>query len=412
MNNFHSDSKLKYRKRWIAFQLKKALSEFPVIILTGARQVGKSTLLLNEPPFNQWKYLSLDDYNILEQALEDPSSLLLKAKKIVIDEVQMAPELLQAIKIAVDKKMGKFVLSGSANILLMRRVAESLAGRAIYFILYPMTKKETEGELPPGWFFEIFDGKLLGEKRVEGKNPLSYIHKGFMPVLLTIKENDNIVRWWEGYVATYLERDLRSLSNIMSLVDFRRMMTVLALRTGNILNQTEIARDSGLSQPTVFRYLNLLEAGHIIERIYPFFTNRTKRIIKSPKVYWIDPALPVFLGGYYDTNSLSKARELGSFFENLIFLHLRVLCQQLIPRANIYYYREFSQKEVDFIIEYGKKLIAVEVKLTKNIHFSDTKNLRYFLKEYPSAKAGIVIYTGDEIIKYSKKIIAIPWTTL
>ncbi|MCK4225917.1 ATP-binding protein [candidate division WOR-3 bacterium] len=410
MNDNHSG--LKYRKRWLASSLRDAISEFSVSVLTGARQVGKSTLLLNEPPFNRWRYISLDNFDMLEQAMEDPISLISGGNPIVIDEVQRAPQILKAIKLSVDKGKGKFVLSGSANILLMNKVAESLAGRAAYFVLQPMTRKEMKDVSPPGWLSMILKGKLLEEKSCKEENVLPYILRGFMPPLLYIKKRENIIRWWEGYVATYLERDLRSLSNVMSLIDFKKIMTVLSLRTGNVLNQSEVARDAGVSQSTVFRYINLLEAGHIVTRVHPFFPNRVKRMIKSPKIYWVDPALPVFLSGYYDLDSLREAREVGGFFENLVFLHLRALCQQLIPRANIYYYREISKREVDFVIEYGRDIIPIEVKMTKNPHFSDTQGLRYFLKEYSFSKAGILIHSGREIIRLGEKIIALPWTVL
>jgi len=412
MNDYHSKIEWKYRKRFLAGSIRNTISEIPVVVLTGARQVGKSTLLMNEKPFSEWKYLSLDDFDVLEQVREDPITLISAYDHLVIDEVQKAGNLINAIKLGVDKGKGKYILSGSANMLLMSKISESLAGRVSYLVLYPMTKREIEEKAPPVWFHHIFDGKLPEENTYSFVDPLPFILKGFMPPLIYTSKKENVLRWWEGYVATYLERDLRALSNVSSLTDFRKVMTALALRTGNLVNQTEIARDTGISQPTVYRYINLLEVGHIIFRVSPFFPNRTKRIIKSPKIYWVDPALPGYLSGYYDIESLKNARELGSLFENLIFLHLKVLCEQMTPKTRIYYYREVNQKEVDFVLEYGKNLIAIEVKSTRKPHFTDTKGLRYFINEYPETKAGLLIHSGNETVKFGNKIAAIPWALL
>ncbi len=412
MNNYHSKVEWKYQKRFLANSVRNAISEIPAVVLTGARQVGKSTLLLNEKPFKEWKYLSLDDFDVLEQVGEDPITLISKYDHLIIDEVQKASNLINAIKLGIDKGKGRYILSGSANMLLMSKISESLAGRVAYLVLSPMTKREIEGEALPVWFHYIFEGKLPEENTYSFIDPLPFLLKGFMPPLIYISKQENILRWWEGYVATYLERDLRALSNVSSLTDFRKVMTALALRTGNLLNQTEIARDTGISQPTVYRYINLLEVGHIIFKVFPFFHSRIKRIIKSPKIYWVDPALPVYLSGYYDIESLKNARELGGLFENMIFLHLNVLCEQMTPKARIYYYREVNQKEVDFVLEYGKNLIAIEVKSTRKPHFTDTKGLRYFIKEYPETKAGLLIHSGNEVIRFGNKIAAIPWDLL
>jgi len=412
MNKYYSQSKWKYKDRYLGNILKTVIEEIPVVILTGARQVGKSTILQNEFSSDDWKYLTLDNFDVLEQAEEDPVGLISNYNKLIIDEVQKEKGLIEAIKLNVDKGKGKYILSGSANMLLMNKISETLAGRAAYLILNPMVRREMAEESRPQWFVDLFKGKFPKEKNYKPIDPISFMLKGFMPRVMYMKNSENILRWWEGYVATYMERDLRNISNISSLTDFRKVMEMLALRTGNLINQTEIARDSGVSQPSVYRYINLMEIGHIITKITPFFPNRTKRIIKSPKVYWVDPALAVFLSGYYNSDSLKKARELGGFFENLIFLHLNVLCELMVPKGKIHYYREINQKEVDFVIEYGKEKIAIEVKLTDSPKYADTKGLRYFLGEYPNTQSGVLIHTGKEVKKFGDKILAVPWSIL
>jgi uncharacterized protein len=412
MNKYYSQSRWKYKKRYLGSILKTVIKEIPIVVLTGSRQVGKSTLLQNELPAGRWKYLTLDDFDVLERAKEDPVGLISGYDKLIIDEVQKERGLIESIKLNVDKGKGKYILSGSANILLMDKISETLAGRAAYLVLDPMIRGEIAEEPKPKWFMNLFEGRLPDKKSCSAVDPLQFMLKGFMPRVIYLKKLENILKWWEGYVATYMERDLRNISNISSLTEFRKVMEALALRTGNLINQSEIARDSGVSQSSAYRYINLMEVGHIIKKVTPFFPNRTKRIVKSPKVYWVDPALAVFLSGYYNAGSLKNARELGGFFENLVFLHLNVLCELMVPKGKIYYYREVNQKEVDFVIEYGKEKIAVEVKLTVSPHYKDTKGLRYFMEEYPDTKSAVLIHAGREVKKFGDKIVAVPWSIL
>lgn len=211
---------------------------------------------------------------------------------------------------------------------------------------------------------------------------------------------------------TYLERDLRRLSQIEALSDFRRLMQVLALRSGQVLNQTEVARDIGMSQPTVHRYINLLETTSLLERLPAFARNRTKRIMKSPKIYWIDPGLVAYLSGHHEAEALYASREAGAMFETLVFLHLRALTQLLVPRPNLYYWRTVTGKETEFVIEQGRRLIAVEVKLGTSPRYADAAGLRLFLDEYPETVAGILIHSGDKVQYLHEKIVAVPWHLL
>lgn len=414
MNDNHSRHELNYKPRWIAPLLRKAIKSHPILVLTGARQVGKSTLLKYEKPFSQWDYFSLDDFEILAQAKKDPSSLFVNSINIILDEVQKSGNLLDAVKLAVDtNNRYRFVLSGSANILLMSKISESLAGRAVYFSLQPMTVGEINTLPMRNILGILFEEKFPMEKLIEDItiDPFYYMRKGFMPPLMKL-DNSEVTTWWEGYVTTYLERDLRQLSQVESLPDFRRLMTALALRSGKLLNQTELSRDIGISQPTIYRYINLLESTCLLERLPAFVKNRTKRLVKAPKVIWNDPGLASFLSGYYDVESLRSSRESGGLFETMVYMHLHVMTQMLIPKPRIYYWRTTTGKEVDFVLEWGKKLIAIEVKLAEKPKYSDTENLRIFLDEYPETTACMLIYSGNEIKMLHEKIIAIPWYEL
>ncbi len=416
MNEIYSSLELKYKPRWLATLIKKAVKEHQIIVLTGARQVGKSTLLREEMPFAKWRYHSLDDLEALAASKREPASLWAGTDRIVLDEVQKSAHLLEMVKAEVDRNPGKyrFILSGSANLLLMKQVSESLAGRAVYFTLYPMTVGEIKEFAPPNLLPALFAGRFPAESKVEVKtpDPFATMWKGLMPALLKLESTEAVLRWWEGYIATYLERDLRQLSQIDSLPDFRRLMAVLALRSGQILNQTEVARDAALSQPSAHRYINLLETTYMIERLPAFASNRTKRLIKSPKLMWTDTGLASFLAGHFEAESLKNSREAGRLFESFIYLHLNMLCQLITPRPRLFYWRTTTGKEVDFVLEWGRKLLAVEVKLADKPKFSDIETLRMFLEEYPETVAGILIHAGSEIKMMHEKILAIPWTSL
>ena len=393
-----------------------ALEDNPVLVLTGARQVGKSTLLRKEAPFKDYPYFSLDDFDILRQAEEDPTSLWIGSEHIIIDEVQKVPRLLSVIKQTVDTYPRKyhFVLSGSANLLLMKQVSESLAGRATYFELDPLTLGEIQENPVPTLITDIMNGRWPEDGITSNSmpDPIVPMLRGLMPALIRFESSSSWTRWWEGYVATYLERDLRQISQITSLLDFRRMMELLALRSAQVLNQSELGRDAGLSQPTTHRYLNLLETTCLFRQIPAFTENLSLRLIKAPKAIWNDPGLASFLCGYYQENDLRISRDIGHIFENFIFHHLHVIAQMMIPKSRIYHWRTNAGKEVDFVLEYGRKYLAIEVKRTGKPSYADTQGLREFLRYHSQAVGGILIHCGPEIKRFSQNILAVPWTLI
>jgi len=413
MNENHSHTELKYKHRWLAPLLRKAAKTHPIIVLTGARQVGKSTLLRQELPFSKWRYHTLDDLEALARSRQDPTSLWAGAHRIVLDEVQKSANLLEAVKAEVDANPGKyrFILSGSANLLLMKKISESLAGRAVYFTLYPMTIGELAELSPPNLLPSLFAGHFPNERKISSQlDPFSIMWKGLMPALLKFESTAAVLQWWEGYVVTYLERDLRQLSQIDSLPDFRRLMMALALRSGQILNQTSVAGDIAVSQPSVHRYINLLETSYLVERLPAYAVSRSKRLVKAPKLIWSDTGLACFLAGLFAPDALKSSREAGGLFESLIYLQLNALGQLLTPKPRLFYWRTTTGKEIDFILEWGRKIIAIEVKLSNKPQFSDTETLRLFLEEYPETAAGILVHTGNEVKIMGRNIIAVPWT--
>ncbi len=398
----------KYIKRRLAKTIREVIDKFSVIVISGARQVGKSTMQKNE--FSDFAYYTMDDFDTVDMIKTDPMFVFNNHDRIIIDEAQKLPEIFNVIKIVADSNKGKkIIISGSSNILLMKNITESLAGRALYFELLPMTYGEFNGIIIPENFLNLWEKNIKTDVSKQNIPIAQLMLKGFMPSNIMANDPNDVILWMDGYIKTYLERDLRQLSQIDSIIDFRRLVQILALRTGNILKQADVSRDTGISASTTYRYIRLLEISNIIERVPGFYNNRGKRIVKSPKIYFVDPALSIFLSGYFDEASLLKAKELGGYFETMIFLHLKSLCSSLKPPAKIYYWRTVSGKEVDFIIEYGRKLLAIEVKMTKKPVTKDIKNLLSFMDEYPETVLGILLYTGQEIKWLHSKVVAIPW---
>jgi predicted AAA+ superfamily ATPase len=411
MNENHSRHEFKYKPRWIFPSIREAVRDHPVVVLTGARQVGKSTLLRKE--FPDARYVTLDDYDALHQAETDPAALWAGTSTVIVDEVQKSPTLLSGIKGAVDTQRHKttFILSGSANLLLMRRVSETLAGRAIYFTLRPFAFGEQESRPPKPTLEDLLAGRFPKEYTVPSPPALApLLWRGFLPPLFSMRPAA-VTRWWEGYVATYLERDLRDLSQVDSLVDFRRLMELLSLRNSHVLNQSALARDAGLSQPSVHRHINLLETSHLLIRLPAFARNRTRRLVRSPKTHWLDPGLAAFLSGLFDSGSVSGP-PLGPLLESMVLSHLQIFAENLLPRARLFYWRTSDGHEVDFILEHGRRLIAVEVKATAHPSHRDADPLRLFMKEHPETSAGLILHSGSSIHFLDKKIIALPWTEL
>jgi len=200
------------------------------------------------------------------------------------------------------------------------------------------------------------------------------------------------------------------VAQIDALLDFRRVMELAALRSAQLLNQSELARDARLSQPTTHRYLNLLETTHLFNRLPAYTASRTTSLLKSPKAFFNDPALAVCLSGSYELEDLRKAREYGAYFETFIYHHLRILTRLMTPAGRLYFWRTLEGNEVDFVLEYGRRVLAVEVKLTDNLGYRDTAGLRLFLEKHPKASGGLIVYGGTAVKRMDEKILAVPWS--
>lgn len=404
--------------RLLTATVEEALGQFPVVVLTGARQTGKSTLVQHLPSAHGRLYQTLDDFDVLARAERFPETLLEEGDRLALDEVQRAPQLLLAIKRAVDKdrRKGRFLLTGSANLLLMRKVSESLAGRAMYLTLLPMTEREKRGSPDPGPWSRLLEAdtpktlaRALGGNSVPGADWAERVLIGGYPSVVLAGSREERMRWFEGYVSTYLERDLQEIASISALADFRRLMRLAALRVGQIVNQSELGRDATLSQPTVHRYLNLLETSYQIVRVPAFARSRSSRLIKSPKVYWGDTGLAAFLMVLSDPGEIRRGPAAGGLLENLVLTQLLAWREVELPRPQVYYWRTAAGAEVDFVIESKSRLLPVEVKATPRARLEEIRSLESFLDEHPrSARVGLLLYGGKEVIPLSRRVLAAP----
>lgn len=386
------------KPRWFLPNLQAALRVLPVSVLTGARQTGKTTLTRLIKPSRA--YFSLDEVGVLDQAERNPDSLL-ATRPVILDEVQRAPQFLLAVKRAVDerRRAGDFILTGSANLLLMEKVADTLAGRAIYLELPPFCPaewQERKDALAPldQLFAPGFDWRQWPDEPGDWQTWL--LRGGFPPALQIASEADRNL-WFAAYIQTYLERDLRQLSDVSSLPDFQRLMALAAQRTGKLLNQADLARDAALSHATAHRYLNLLETGCLITRIRPLATNPSATLVKAPKLLWADCGLAAALAGIRSSADVAHRMDDGFWLEQTLFQTLQTWRALEPQRRKLHFWRDRAGHEVDFILEQDRKLVALEVKTSSQVTSSDTSGIRAFrdsLKQKASFVRGVVLHAG------------------
>jgi predicted AAA+ superfamily ATPase len=397
-----------YLAREITPRLEKALRQLPVVVLSGLRQTGQSTLLQNEAGLARGRtYRTLDDFATLAAARANPESLLESAA--ILDEVQRCPQLLVALKKRVDeqRRPGRFILSGSANLALLGHVTETLAGRAGYFTLHPMTRREQRGATAQEPFLVKFlRSPTLPAGKADPVTEKEVLTGGLPPACLG--PADDVAEWYRGYVQTYVERDVRQLSQITDLVAFRTLAQLAALRTGQVLVISTLGRDAKLNAVTAGRYVDLLEASFLIRRLPPFLKNRSSRLVKSPKLYFTDSGLAAHLAGI---TTLEPGRDdllRGALFETYVAQNLAALLEAHVPDAELTFWHEQGRHEVDFVIEVGRKVLGIEVKAATRWSDGDLSGLRAFLERTPACVAAVLAYNGREAVKLDERLFAIP----
>ena len=371
--------------------LRSFFKQFPVVVLTGARQVGKTSLVRRV--FPDLSYVSLDLPARAEQAEKNPSAFLRENNEpLIVDEVQYAPSLFRHLKIAVDKKKhpGRFILTGSQHFLLMQGVSESLAGRCGIINMLNLSAEE------------------LASSDV-GFSEEQYIISGGFPELYARPEIDPHF-WYASYLATYLERDVRNIVNVGSLRDFDRFLRAIAIRTGQILSYSDLARDVGISPNTAKKWVSILQASGQVFILEPYYRNIGKRLVKSPKIYMCDTGLASFLMGFEDWHAVSSNPVIGALWETHIVMQVVKYYASRGKSMPLWFWRTGYGDEVDLLIERGGRFIAIEAKFSETPGTRDIKGLKALEKMYGhgSVTAGYVVSRVPFHHPIAEQYIAVP----
>ena len=365
-------------RRDITSLLMRGKEQMPVLAIIGPRQSGKSTLV--KEIFKGYSYLDMQDIELFEFANSDPKGFLNtydNEEGIIIDEAQYAPKLFSQIKVEVDKKrrLGHYILSGSQNFLLHEKISESLAGRAYFYELLPLS------------MHELKTSDLLCEKSQD------QIFKGFYPGVYQPKID--IATFYSNYVSTYVERDIRSIRNIENIITFKKFIQSCALRTGMQLNITTLATECGIAQNTAKDWLSLLEASFILFLLPSYHDNLGKRVTKSPKLYFYDVGLAAHLMGVSQELIVKNRTIYGALFENMVILDIiKNLYARNIP-AHLSFFRESNQREIDLVIESAGRKIPLEIKASQSMQSGFFGTLHWFKQKTENTEIPTVIYGGS-----------------
>lgn len=397
-------------KRTLTTKLQKAVKQFPVVTVTGPRQSGKTTLV--KAVFKDYDYLSLELPDQRRFALEDPRGFLGQFEgPVVLDEVQRAPDLFSYIQVLVDERRnqtGQFILTGSQNFLLLQSISQSLAGRCAVLHLLPFSLAELMGREPIS--LEAL-GQVIPKKLVPPRfGLLETLFTGFYP---RIHDKGLSPRnWLPNYYQTYLERDVRNVLNVGDIEAFSKFIRLCAGRSGQLLNLSGLASDCGISHTTAKRWLSVLEASFIVALLRPHHQNFGKRLIKSPKLYFLDTGLLCYLLQVQSSQELNHRAERGAIFESFVVSELHKNFVHRGDQPSLYFWRDSVGHEVDIIVDLGTRLIPVETKSAQTAasDFFDTLIYWRELSGTPDAPAAL-FYGGDRSFKRSE-VAAYPWFTL
>jgi len=407
--------------RLLSARLLDALGDRPVTLVVGPRQAGKTTLALavarGEHPAT---YLTFDDPPVLAAALQDPVGFLSGlTSDTVLDEAQLAPELFRPLKASVDRdrKPGRFLLTGSAQVLLLPRLSESLAGRMEVLTLWPFAQRELAG-IPGSFVDAVFAGAPLAPGStgvVDLPGVCSRLATGGFPEVVTLRDARRRSAWFTSYVTTLLQRDVREIANVEGLVRMPALLSLLAARSACLLNSSEISRGSGLKLTTLNRYLSLLETVFLIHRLPAWSANVGKRLVKSPKLHLVDTGLAAHLLGLDAGGIAASPQALGALLETFVVTELLKDIGWAETRARLYHFRSSGgRREVDIVIEDARGRVAgIEVRATATPGGSDFQGLRS-LQELIGDRflRGVVLHLGAAAIPFGDRLEAVPLSSL
>jgi len=402
--------------RVIQPRIAEALSDTPVVLLAGPRQSGKTTLVKQIAEQQGLRYITMDDELSLLAAREDPAGMIRNLDRAVIDEIQRAPQLLLAIKKSVDedRRPGRFLLTGSANLMALPTVADSLAGRMETLFLLPLSQSEIELK-SANWIDSVFSGRILEMNQPAlGSQLIDRVLGGGYPEALTRSTAKRRIAWARQYLDALIQRDVREIAGIEKLDQLPRFLRVLAQTAGQMCNYSQLGGHLGLDGKTVSRYVGVFEQMYLLKRVDVWAHNRLKRLIKTPKLQFIDSGLLAALLELTTEQVQSDRTRFGSVLEAFVFGELLKHVSTANGDYNLMYYRDTDQFEVDLVIENAiGQLVAVEVKATATLKQSDLRGLKKFASQAGEQfRMGVLLYDGTETVPLGGGIWAAPLSTL
>jgi len=397
-------------------QIRAALRDTRVVAISGPRQSGKTTLARRFAKQGR-KYVTLDNQSTLAAARSDPVAFIRDLDRAVIDEVQRAPDLLLAIKQSVDedRRPGRFLLTGSANLLTVKTIHESLAGRVEIVPLYPLGRSEQLGIKHPQFIAKAFRGAVPDMAEALSMQKLSdWVTAGGYPEAIKRRSERRRQDWYRAYIKSIVERDLPEISNLAKPDQIPRVLQIAAQFAGHLTNLSEIGRSVGLDHKTADHYVRVLEQLYLIQRVQPWFRNELSRLVKTPKLHFIDSGLLTAMRGY----SLSRLRTdrtlFGALLESFVFSELLKLSAWTEERVMLFHYRDRDQLEVDFVLENSAgEIVGIEVKSAASVTRRDFLGLERVASAAGSAfKQGIVLYDGAQTLSFADNLRAVPLSAL
>jgi len=403
--------------RFLKNRLEEALTDTPVVLIHGPRQCGKTTLATLQGTESGYAYFSFDDNGLREAATEDPLGFVGNLPdKVILDEVQRVPELFASIKLSVDRnrKPGRFILTGSANILTLPRLSDSLAGRMEILRLWPLSQSEILGS-KPAFIDNLFSAnfKIESIERL-GMALAEKIVGGGFPAALARTTGRRRENWYRDYTDTLIQRDIQDLARIQHMDALPKLLQLLAGQSARLLNISKLASPFEISNPTVKEYVTLLKQLFLVDELKPWFSNRLSRLVKSPKIHVGDTGLACSLLGM-DSDSLNANRSiLGQLLETFVYQELRKLTSWHEDRVDFFHLRGKDGMEVDFVLERnGKEVAGIEVKASATIRYSDFHWLRKLQEALGNRfKCGIVLYDGETVSPFGSQLFAVPLSML
>lgn len=396
--------------------VRAALRDTRVVAISGPRQSGKTTLARRFARQGR-NYLTLDSQPTLAAARSDPVAFIRGLDRVVIDEVQRAPDLLLAIKQSVDEdpRPGRFLLAGSANLLTIKTVHESLAGRVEIVPLYPLSRSEQLRVKRPQFLSKVFQGQapqLTGSLSAE--NLLQLVAKGGYPDAIKRRGERRRRDWYRAYIKSLVERDLPEIADLAKPGQIPRVLEVAAQFAGRLTNLSEIGRSVGLDHKTAERYLGVLEQLYLVQRIQPWFRNELSRLIKTPKLHFIDSGLLTSLRGYSIARLRADRSLFGALLESFVFSELLKLSAWADESVSLFHYRDRDRFEVDFILENAAgQIVGVEVKAAASVTRRDFGGLERVASAAGTAFVqGIVLYDGAQTLSFGESLRAVPLSAL